>query len=49
MREIVERGELAEVEGRDYLVVPVSGRTIDALAAFKAEGEIGRASCRERV
>ncbi len=39
MREIVERGDLAEVDGQSYLVAPVSAPTIDALAAFEAEGE----------
>ncbi len=39
MREIVERGDLAEVNGQVYLVAPVSAPTIDALAAFEAEGE----------
>ena len=39
MREIVERGDLAEVNGQAYLVAPVSAPTIDALAAFEAEGE----------
>ncbi len=39
MREIVERGDLAKVNGQAYLVAPVSAPTIDALAAFEAEGE----------
>lgn len=39
MREIVERGDLAEVDGQAYLVAPVSAPTIDALAAFEVEGE----------
>ena len=39
LREIVERGDLAEVHGEFYLVAPVSPATIDALAAFEAEGE----------
>ncbi len=39
MREIVERGDLADVAGQQYLVAPVSPTTIDALAAFEAEGE----------
>ena len=39
MREIAERGDLAEVNGQAYLVAPVSAPTIDALAAFEAEGE----------
>ena len=39
MREIVERGDLAHVDGQAYLVAPVSPATIDALAAFSAEGE----------
>ena len=39
MREIVERGDLAEVNGEQFIVAPVSPATIDALAAFEAEGE----------
>ncbi len=39
MREIVERGDLAEVNGEQFIVAPVSPETIDALAAFEAEGE----------
>jgi hypothetical protein len=39
MREIAERGDLAEVGGRYYLVAPVSPATVDALAAFEAEGD----------
>ena len=39
LREIVERGDLAMVDGQAYLVAPVSPATIDALAAFSAEGE----------
>ncbi len=39
MREIVERGDLAEVNGEQFIVAPVSAATIDALAAFEAEGE----------
>ncbi len=39
LREIVQAGDLAEVEGKFYLVAPVSAATIDALAAFEAEGE----------
>ena len=39
MREIVQAGDLAEVNGKTYLVAPVSPKTIDALAAFEAEGE----------
>ncbi len=39
MREIVERGDLAEVDGEQFIVAPVSPATIDALAAFEAEGE----------
>ena len=39
LREIVERGDLAHVDGQAYLVVPVSPATLDALAAFEAEGE----------
>ena len=30
---------LAEVDGQPYLVAPVTADTIDALAAFEAEGE----------
>ncbi len=36
---VVQAGDLAEVEGKFYLVAPVSAATIDALAAFEAEGE----------
>ncbi len=39
MREIVQGGDLAEVDGKHDLVAPVSNATIDALAAFEAEGE----------
>ena len=39
MREIAQGGDLADVEGRVYLVARVSPTTIDALAAFEAEGE----------
>ena len=39
LREIIERGDLAHVDGQAYLVAPVSAATIDALAAFSAEGE----------
>ncbi len=39
LREIVERGDLAHVNGQAYLVAPVSALTIDTLAAFEAEGE----------
>ena len=39
MREIVQRGDLAEVDCKRYLVAPVSNATIDAMAAFEAEGE----------
>ena len=39
MREIVERGDLAEVNGEQFIVAPVSPTTIDALAAFEAEGD----------
>ena len=39
LREIVERGDLAMVDGQAYLVAPVLPATIDALAAFEAEGE----------
>ncbi len=39
MREIAQGGDLAEVDGKHYLVAPVSNATIDALAAFEAEGE----------
>ena len=39
LREIVERGDLAMVNGQAYLVAPVSPETIDTLAAFEAEGE----------
>ena len=36
---IVQASDLAEVEGKFYLVAPVSPTTIDALAAFEAAGE----------
>ncbi len=39
LREIVERGDLAHVDGQAYLVAPVSPETLDTLAAFEAEGE----------
>lgn len=39
LREIVERSDLAMVDGQAYLVAPVSPATIDTLAAFSAEGE----------
>ncbi len=39
MREIVQEGDLAMVDGQQFIVAPVSGETIDALAAFEAEGE----------
>ncbi len=39
LREIAEHGDLTVIEGRSYLVAPVSVSTIDALAAFEAEGE----------
>ncbi len=39
MREIAQHGDLTEVHGQQYLVAPVSVSTIDALAAFEAEGE----------
>ncbi len=39
LREIVERGDLAMVDGQAYLVAPVSPATLDALATFEAEGE----------
>ena len=39
MREIAQAGDLAEVNGKTYIVAPVSPKTIDALAAFEAEGE----------
>ena len=53
LREIVEIRDLVEVDGQTCLVAPVSDDTVDALAAFEAEGEdreiatrlgIGRAS-----
>jgi hypothetical protein len=37
--EIVQRGDLVDVEGCVYIIAPVSAKTIDALAAFGAEGE----------
>ena len=39
MREIVQRGDLAEFDGQQFIVAPVSPATIDALAALEAEGE----------
>ncbi len=38
LREIVQAGDLAEVEGKVYLVAAVAAATIDAMAAFEAEG-----------
>ncbi len=37
--ENVQRGVLAEVDDKHYMVAPVSNATIDALAAFEAERE----------
>ena len=39
LREIVERGDLAVLDGQTYLVAPVSPTTIDTLAVFEAEHE----------
>lgn len=39
MREIAQGGDLADVGGTLYLVAQVSDATIDALAAFEAEGK----------
>ncbi len=39
LREIVERGGQAHVNGQAYLVAPVSPATIDALAGLEAEAE----------
>ena len=39
LREIVERSDLAMVDGQPFIVAPVSGETLDTLAAFEAEGE----------
>ena len=39
LREIAEHGPLTVIEGQFFLVAPVSAPTIDALAAFEAEGE----------
>ncbi len=39
LRGIVERGDLAMVDGQPFIVAPVSGETLDTLAAFEAEGE----------
>ena len=39
LREICETGDLIKENGKTYLVAPVSSKTIDALAAFEAEGE----------
>ena len=39
MREIAQAGDLAEVNGKTYLVAQVSPTTINALAAFEVEGD----------
>ena len=39
LREIAETGDLVKENGHTYLVARVSSPTIDALAAFEAEGE----------
>ena len=39
MREIAERADLLEVDGRTFLLVPIGAETLDALAAFEAEGD----------
>ncbi len=39
LREIVETGDLVKENGHTYLIARVSSATIDALAAFEAEGE----------
>ncbi len=39
LREIVERGDLAMVDGQPFIVAPISSETLDTLAAFEAEGE----------
>ena len=39
LQEIAGLGDLAHVNGQAYLVAPVSPATIDALAAFSADGE----------
>ena len=39
MREIAERADLETIDGHTFIVAPVSPETIDALAAFEAEGE----------
>ncbi len=38
MREIVEYGDLFTVDGRRFIVAPVSDDALEALAAFEAEG-----------
>ena len=39
MREIAQHGDLTEVHGQQFIMAPVSPATVDALAAFEAEGE----------
>jgi hypothetical protein len=39
LREIVDTGDLVKENGHTYLVARVSSETIDAMAAFEAEGE----------
>ena len=39
LREIVETGDLVKENGHTYIVARLSSATIDALAAFEAEGE----------
>ena len=38
LREIAETGDLVKQDGHVYLVARVSSATVDALAAFEAEG-----------
>ncbi len=55
LQEIVAGADVLEVEGRRFLLAPVSPRTLDALAAFEAELEDLESSmaddedCREDV
>lgn len=37
--EIVQHGDLLDVDGRAYIVAPVSPEALDVLAAFGSEGE----------
>jgi len=39
LRQIAQNGDFLTVDGRTYLLAPVTAETIDALAAFETEGE----------